>query len=229
MVRRHKLVLRDNIQGLHKGLRRLLKAVRADMNEPKLRVQKDVAEHLANALESHIKALAKNALIHAEHNRRKTIALEDVQAAAKKKIVADEAALVTQRVPFVRYVRELLQKEGDVRMSKEAAIGIQTVFEHLAERMIRFLVKHAKHMKRNTILKDDVKLLLKVKAELCALCGIVGAVKVSMERKERKAAVRAKVAKKLKSLKKKSSAKKAKKSSPKKKSSTKKTKSPKRK
>jgi histone H3/H4/ubiquitin len=77
--RRHRKVLRDNIQGVTKGAIQRLAHVAGVK-----RISGLVYEEIRGVLKVYLENVLKNAILYTEHSRRKTVSVEDVEAALNR-------------------------------------------------------------------------------------------------------------------------------------------------
>ena len=77
--RRHRKVLRDNIQGVTKGAIQRLAQVAGVK-----RISGLVYEEIRGVLKVYLENVLKNAILYTEHSRRKTVSVEDVEAALNR-------------------------------------------------------------------------------------------------------------------------------------------------
>lgn len=77
--RRHRKVLRDNIQGVTKGAIQRLAQVAGVK-----RISGLVYEEIRGVLKVYLENVLKNAILYTEHSRRRTVSVEDVEAALNR-------------------------------------------------------------------------------------------------------------------------------------------------
>ena len=77
--RRHRKVLRDNIQGVTKGAIQRLAQVAGVK-----RISGLVYEEIRGVLKVYLENVLRNAILYTEHSRRKTVSVEDVEAALNR-------------------------------------------------------------------------------------------------------------------------------------------------
>ena len=77
--RRHRKVLRDNIQGVTKGAIQRLAHVAGVK-----RISGLVYEEIRGVLKVYLENVLKNAILYTEHSRRRTVSVEDVEAALNR-------------------------------------------------------------------------------------------------------------------------------------------------
>ncbi|KOB72742.1 Histone H4 [Operophtera brumata] len=174
-AKRHRKVLRDNIQGITKpAIRRL--ARRGGVK----RISGLIYEETRGVLKVFLENVIRDAVTYTEHAKRKTVTAMDVVYALKRQgrtlygTVAlreirryqKSTELLIRKLPFQRLVREIAQDfKTDLRFQSSAVMALQEASEAYLVGLFEDTNLCAIHAKRVTIMPKDIQLARRVRGE----------------------------------------------------------------
>ncbi|GMT22054.1 hypothetical protein PFISCL1PPCAC_13353, partial [Pristionchus fissidentatus] len=176
-AKRHRKVLRDNIQGITKpAIRRL--ARRGGVK----RISGLIYEETRGVLKVFLENVIRDAVTYCEHAKRKTVTAMDVVYALKRQgrtlygfgTVAlreirryqKSTELLIRKLPFQRLVREIAQDfKTDLRFQSSAVMALQEAAEAYLVGLFEDTNLCAIHAKRVTIMPKDIQLARRIRGE----------------------------------------------------------------
>ncbi|KAF8371328.1 hypothetical protein PRIPAC_77757 [Pristionchus pacificus] len=178
-AKRHRKVLRDNIQGITKpAIRRL--ARRGGVK----RISGLIYEETRGVLKVFLENVIRDAVTYCEHAKRKTVTAMDVVYALKRQgrtlygFEAERALartirryqksteLLIRKLPFQRLVREIAQDfKTDLRFQSSAVMALQEAAEAYLVGLFEDTNLCAIHAKRVTIMPKDIQLARRIRGE----------------------------------------------------------------
>ncbi|GMT16724.1 hypothetical protein PFISCL1PPCAC_8021 [Pristionchus fissidentatus] len=180
-AKRHRKVLRDNIQGITKpAIRRL--ARRGGVK----RISGLIYEETRGVLKVFLENVIRDAVTYCEHAKRKTVTAMDVVYALKRQgrtlygfggTVAlreirryqKSTELLIRKLPFQRLVREIAQDfKTDLRFQSSAVMALQEAAEAYLVGLFEDTNLCAIHAKRVTIMPKDIQLARRIRGERAA-------------------------------------------------------------
>ncbi|KAK2139722.1 hypothetical protein NP493_847g00050 [Ridgeia piscesae] len=150
-AKRHRKVLRDNIQGITKpAIRRL--ARRGGVK----RISGLIYEETRGVLKVFLENVIRDAVTYTEHAKRKTVTAMDVKS----------TELLIRKLPFQRLVREIAQDfKTDLRFQSSAVMALQEASEAYLVGLFEDTNLCAIHAKRVTIMPKDIQLARRIRGE----------------------------------------------------------------
>ncbi|KAG1669583.1 hypothetical protein FOA52_006356 [Chlamydomonas sp. UWO 241] len=172
-AKRHRKVLRDNIQGITKpAIRRL--ARRGGVK----RISGLIYEETRGVLKVFLENVIRDAVTYTEHARRKTVTALDVGSApgtgrkGGKKAVSRSAKAGLQ-FPVGRIARYLKKGKYAERVGAGAPVYLAAVMEYLAAEVLELAGNAARDNKKNRIIPRHIQLAIRNDEELSKLLGTV--------------------------------------------------------
>ncbi|GMR58664.1 hypothetical protein PMAYCL1PPCAC_28859 [Pristionchus mayeri] len=159
-AKRHRKVLRDNIQGITKpAIRRL--ARRGGVK----RISGLIYEETRGVLKVFLENVIRDAVTYCEHAKRKTVTAMDVIRRYQK-----STELLIRKLPFQRLVREIAQDfKTDLRFQSSAVMALQEAAEAYLVGLFEDTNLCAIHAKRVTIMPKDIQLARRIRGEPATL------------------------------------------------------------
>lgn len=165
---RHKKVLRDNIAGIWPGIRRLFKLQKeAYIKSHNVMASKDTLKIIADRLEFTLKSDVDKLVAVLDYKKKKTVTLDIVELALKKRYIDEPDGLVMAKLPFQRYLRELSQSGDGIRFSEEAMYALQSHYESLVNELLTACIQCIIVEKKNIIKEKHINLAFSMKNILC--------------------------------------------------------------
>ncbi|ETE73076.1 Histone H4 type VIII, partial [Ophiophagus hannah] len=163
-AKRHRKVLRDNIQGITKpAIRRL--ARRGGVK----RISGLIYEETRGVLKVFLENVIRDAVTYTEHAKRKTVTAMDVVYALKRQEIRryqKSTELLIRKLPFQRLVREIAQDfKTDLRFQSSAVMALQEASEAYLVGLFEDTNLCAIHAKRVTIMPKDIQLARRIRGE----------------------------------------------------------------
>ncbi|XP_014827620.1 PREDICTED: uncharacterized protein LOC106906734 [Poecilia mexicana] len=166
-AKRHRKVLRDNIQGITKpAIRRL--ARRGGVK----RISGLIYEETRGVLKVFLENVIRDAVTYTEHAKRKTVTAMDVVYALKRQgrtlygFGGKSTELLIRKLPFQRLVREIAQDfKTDLRFQSSAVMALQEASEAYLVGLFEDTNLCAIHAKRVTIMPKDIQLARRIRGE----------------------------------------------------------------
>ncbi|KAF8376472.1 hypothetical protein PRIPAC_82901, partial [Pristionchus pacificus] len=172
-AKRHRKVLRDNIQGITKpAIRRL--ARRGGVK----RISGLIYEETRGVLKVFLENVIRDAVTYCEHAKRKTVTAMDVVYALKRqgrtlygfvdliRRYQKSTELLIRKLPFQRLVREIAQDfKTDLRFQSSAVMALQEAAEAYLVGLFEDTNLCAIHAKRVTIMPKDIQLARRIRGE----------------------------------------------------------------
>ncbi|XP_016417856.1 uncharacterized protein LOC107747782 [Sinocyclocheilus rhinocerous] len=165
--KRHRKVLRDNIQGItNPAIRRL--ARRGGVK----RISGLIYEETRGVLKVFLENVIRDAVTYTEHAKRKTVTAMDVVYALKRQgrtlygFGGKSTELLIRKLPFQRLVREIAQDfKTDLRFQSSAVMALQEASEAYLVGLFEDTNLCAIHAKRVTIMPKDIQLARRIRGE----------------------------------------------------------------